>query len=221
MFIVEGNIGAGKSTILAHIKETLSHIEVIFEPRQNWQESEHGQSLLGNFYQDPKRWAYTIETLTMICRVQDHIYHQQSSNPLRVLERSIYSGHYCFAYNDYSSGFLSDTEWHMYHDWFSFLIPARCLPPKGFIYLRVEPQVAYNRVKERNRSDESTIPLEYLKQIHDRHEDFLIKKQNLLPDLQNVPVLVLDANPSLHEQPEALKKNLKLIEEFVVEYSLS
>lgn len=79
MYIVEGNIGAGKSTFLKLISKRLSHITVVFEPLHNWQNKVYGQSVLANFYKDPRRWAYTMETLAMACRVQEHLREQNQS----------------------------------------------------------------------------------------------------------------------------------------------
>ena len=106
MYILEGNIGAGKSTFLTLLAKHLPHICVTLEPMHNWQKQIYGQSLLANFYQDPKRWAYTLETLAMFCRVREHMEEQKKEDTIQITERSIYSGHYCFAQNDYESGFF-------------------------------------------------------------------------------------------------------------------
>ena len=99
MYIVEGTIGAGKSTFLRLIEQQLSKIAVIYEPVDSWQSEEHGSSLLTQFYTNPGRWAYSMETFAMACRVKEHLKEQQEQNRFRLMERSIYSGHYCFTYN--------------------------------------------------------------------------------------------------------------------------
>jgi len=86
MFILEGNIGAGKSTLLKLIKEQLPHIPVALEPVDDWQKQIYGQSLLTNFYQNSKRWAYTFETFTMINRAKEHIA-LHAHNALHIVER--------------------------------------------------------------------------------------------------------------------------------------
>ena len=133
MYILEGNIGAGKSTFLQLIKKHVPEIDVALEPLHNWQKNVYGQSLLANFYQDTQRWAYSIETFAMICRVKEHIQDQANLNPHRIIERSIYSGHYCFALNGYKHGFMNDIEWDLSNQWFNFFITEKCFPPRGFI----------------------------------------------------------------------------------------
>lgn len=214
VYILEGNIGAGKSTFLRLVAQHLPQIEVIPEPMATWQQPVNGESILANFFQDTPRWAYTFETLTMMCRVTDHLA-QQQKGPLRILERSIYSGHYCFAQNGFKQHFMSELEWSMYNQWFNFLIPGKCHPPHGFIYLRAEPKTVYQRIKRRNRSEESSVPLEYLQQIHDRHEEFLIKKENVLENLKPVPVLKLDCNEDFEHTPANLEEHLHNITQFI------
>ena len=84
MYLLEGNIGVGKSTFLKLVKEHLPELKVLTEPVDNWNNLIYGQSLLENFYKQPKRWAYTLETLTMICRAQDHILQQKKPDRTHV-----------------------------------------------------------------------------------------------------------------------------------------
>lgn len=217
MYIVEGNIGAGKSTFLKLIDEHIAHISVAFEPLHNWQSQVYGQSLLSNFYQDTARWAFTMETFAMICRVREHMHEQQQNNPNRIMERSIYSGHYCFSVNGYKQGFVSDLEWGLYMQWFNFLIPNKCQPPLGFIYLQTDPDIAYTRIKKRNRLAEKKISLSYLKQIHDHHEAFLIHKEGLLPELKNVPVLTLDCNEEFEGNPVKMHELFEKVQDFMLQ----
>lgn len=43
------------------------------------------------------------------------------------------------------------------------------------VYLRTTPEVVYERMKARGRSEETSVSLDYLKQLHDLHEDWLIR----------------------------------------------
>lgn len=214
MYIVEGNIGAGKSTFLSMLGKHFPEITIALEPVNKWHAQDYGQSLLGNFYQDPKRWAFTLETLAMICRVRDHIHEQQKEHTV-VMERSIYSGHYCFTTNSYASGFLTDLEWELYCTWFNYLIPHNCHAPQGFIYLSVDPHIAYERIAQRGREAEKGITLEYLQQIDARHEEFLIKKNNVIDEIKNVPVLVLDCNQDFEHCPEVFQEHVAKLKQFV------
>lgn len=42
------------------------------------------------------------------------------------------------------------------------------------VYLRTTPEIVYERMKTRARSEEECVPLEYLRQLHELHENWLI-----------------------------------------------
>ncbi len=215
MYILEGNIGAGKSTFLNKIKDYIPELEILTEPVNNWTNQIFGQSLLENFYKDTSRWAYTLENLAMIHRVKDHIEIQNSKNENIVIERSIYSGHYCFSKNSYKNGHLTEIEWEIYSKWADFLLKS-CNTPKGFIYLKADAQTCMTRIKKRNRLSEKKITLSYVKQIEDWHEKFLIKKEDIHESLINVPVLTLDCNKDFLEDESLLKEHMNNVREFIL-----
>lgn len=214
MYILEGNIGAGKSTFLKLIQRAEPSISVGFEPLADWQKQVVGQSLLASFYEQPHRWAYAMETFAMFSRAREHMKDQENDAPRRIIERSIYSGHYAFAVNSFRSGFMTPLEWLMYMTWFSFLIPGKCRPPHGFIYLRVSPHVAYERIKKRSRDGESLIPMSYLEQLHDCHEDFLVRKKDVLEELVPVPVLILDCDQDFESDTICFEGLVKKVHNF-------
>ena len=194
MYIVEGNIGVGKSVFLNLMHKLYPEIETVPEPLESWCNKDYGQSLLAEFYKDPSRWAYTLETLAMISRVRNHVEESNSSSLTRLMERSVYSGHYCFARNGYANKYLTEAEWRVYSDWVNFMVKGQCSPPLGFVYLRAEPKVCYERMLKRSRDSEKELKLEYIEQIHAWHEKFLIEKDGVFENIKNVPVLVLDCN---------------------------
>ena len=214
MYIVEGNIGAGKSTFLRLIEQSLPQVSIAYEPMDRWDKKESGQSLLAKFYEDPKRWTFSMETFAMVCRVRDHL-KRQHEEPLTVIERSIYSGHYCFAKNGYLHEFISEAEWHVYERWFKFLIPGRCNPPLGFIYLKTDPEVSLDRIKHRNRDSEKDLLFDYLKQIDKRHNEFLIDKIGVADDLVDVPVLTLDCNEDFEHNPQRWEELSQQVSQFI------
>lgn len=62
------------------------------------------------------------------------------------------------------------------------------------VYLRTTPEIVYERMKKRARSEETCVSLDYLKELHELHENWLIHGQSYRP----APVLVLDANLDLN-----------------------
>ncbi len=215
MYILEGNIGVGKSTFLKLITQYLPGIQVLTEPKDNWNNQIYGQSLLDNFYKDPKRWAFTLETLAMICRARDHMREQENKNPNFIIERSIYSGHYCFAQNGYECGYFTDIEWQIYHKWVDFLLHKKCRPPHGFIYLKAGPEVCFKRIKKRNRLSEKKLTLSYIKHIETKHDGFLIEKREISEQLKKVPLLVLDCDQEFEQNLANMQKHVVKLKLFL------
>lgn len=200
MYIVEGNIGAGKSTFITLLSTYLPEITYSLEPVDAWAQQTYGKSLLEQFYTDPQRWAYTLETLAMLCRSREYLSNTQHQHS-HLMERSLYSGHYCFAQNGKADGYFSEVEWDVYNQWVEFIFANKSKTPHGFIYLKTSPTVCHGRIAKRNRTGESNIPLDYLEKIHYWHEQFLIHKTNVSPDIAAVPVLTLDVTPDFANNP--------------------
>lgn len=191
--IVEGNIGAGKSTFL-RVMGAYLQAQLVFEPHQRWQ-NVGGENLLEHFYKDTSRWAYTFQTyafLTRIFALQEQTQICQST--LQLIERSVFSDRYCFAKNCFDMGLMSSLEWKLYESWFVWFVERQVPQPDMFIYLRAEPQKCYERISIRSRSEEGGVSLEYLQMLHQKHDDWLVHKKDILPVLAQTPVLVLDGD---------------------------
>jgi deoxyadenosine/deoxycytidine kinase len=212
--MIEGNIGIGKSTFLRVIGERLPVIP-IYEPTQRWQHIGGGENLLDLFYKDIPRWAYTFQTYAFVTRVVDQEeYARKYPGKVQLLERSVFADRYCFARNCYEMGLMTKLEWDLYREWFSWLVETYTVKPRGFIYLRAEPEVCYERMTKRNRAAESSVSLEYLKKLHDRHEEWLINKKDIAPYLQDVPVITLDCNVDFEHDTQQQEKHVEALLKF-------
>ena len=83
------------------------------------------------------------------------------------LSISHFSARYCFIENLYNGGNMTDPEYAVISEWFNFLItcPQLNLKIDQIIYLRTDPEVAYERIKKRKRPEENLLPFSYLKGI--------------------------------------------------------
>jgi len=192
--IVEGNIGAGKTTFL---KPFLNHpdiIDVIPEPVEKWRHTKGGHNLLEMFYQNPERNSLLLQTYVQLTMVRNHT--NPCPKPLRIMERSL--ARYCFVENLYRSGTLSEPEYLVLSEWFDYLTSA---PQMDFhvdeiIYLRTSPEVVYERIRNRHRHEEMKMPLKYLRDLHELHEEWLVRRTKLSP---NTIVTIIDANGNLDQ----------------------
>jgi len=186
IYFVEGNIGTGKSTFLKMI-ENLNNPEyqVIYEPVDVWTKFKDstGKNILQYFYEDPKRFAYTFQNTAFVSRVEK-LKEIDPTKKAIFIERSIWSDKNIFAKNCAQSGMMSEIEHMLYLKWFSWLEEHLNLQgDKHFVYLRCSPETSFERMKKRNRNEETGVSLEYLTQIHNKHEEWLkdtIQSQNLI-----------------------------------------
>ncbi|KAF0022911.1 hypothetical protein F2P81_024892 [Scophthalmus maximus] len=150
-----------------------------------------GGNLLQMLYSKPSRWSYTFQSYACLSRVRSQLQSpsvklQQSEKPVQFYERSVYSDRYVFASNLFESGNLSDTEWSVYQDWHTWL-DFDYLNDLPVLVLDVDDDFKNDRIKQegiinrrcmqrllhRGREEEQGIPLEYLEQLHFKHEAWL------------------------------------------------
>jgi len=206
LLVLEGNIGAGKSTFLKIVGQYLG-CQIVFEPHEKWQNIEGKGNLLEKFYNDAPRWAYTFQSYAFITRTLEQKKHEiKNPHSTQILERSVFSDRYCFAKNIFEEGKMSDLEWTLYKEWFSWFLEDHVTKPSGFIYLQTTPETCYKRLQKRNRTEELTVTLDYLQNLHKKHESWLVKKEAIDDYIKDVPVLILECNQEFESDKEQQEK---------------
>lgn len=105
------------------------------------------------------------------------------------MERSLFSARYCFVENLRAGGLLSEVEFYILDQWFRETAPATKVDL--IIYLRSDPELLFARIKARGRPEETGLSLEYLRALHELHEDWLVRGKYGEPP---APVYIIDAN---------------------------
>lgn len=199
MFVIEGNIGSGKTTLCSIIeKEMGDTINVHYEPVDLWtsiKDKHTNESILDKFYGNQERWSYSMQSITFLTRFikMSSMNSWERYGKLDLLERSIFSDKNVFARSLFDSGKMVDLEWQWYNQWFMQVIkmhPEHIWKPEGFIYIRADPHVSYSRMLKRNRDAEEGVPIEYLDMLHRYHDTFM----NDMNETFGRPVLVIDGN---------------------------
>ena len=171
---IEGNIGSGKSTLVSYLKQ-FSKKKYIFlqEPVDEWSSicDKDGESILSHFYRDSKTYSFQFQMMAYISRLnllRNVI--KENPNAVIITERCLYTDKFVFAKMLYDKGDMTDIEYTIYNTWFSSFIDD--IEPSGIICIKTNPEKSYERIVKRNRTGEN-IPLEYLQNCHDYHENWL------------------------------------------------
>jgi len=204
--VVEGNIGSGKTTFLEHFKKFSDEVELIAEPVEKWRNIK-GHNLLQMMYEDPARWSLTFQTYVQLTMLQNHT--KDTNKNLKLMERSIFSAKYCFVENLMKSGKMPLSEYEVLSSWFDFLLssPQVDLGVDLIVYMRTSPEVALSRLMKRGRGEEHLIAKQYIDDLHQLHEDWLVNGKHALP----APVIVVDADKDLEEMREVFSRQEKIL----------
>ncbi|MCL4123810.1 UNVERIFIED_CONTAM: hypothetical protein GTU68_061870 [Idotea baltica] len=184
---VEGNIGSGKSTFLKYFSE-MPGVTTYQEPIDRWT-NVAGHNLLQKLYENPKRWSFLFQSYIQLTRLQIHL---DNSNPgVKLIERSLHNNRFCFVESDFHAGNLSKEEFHVVCEYFDSFEKHLDIGVDLIVYLRTTPEVVYERMKKRGRTEEAGVPLEYLKKVHHYYEKWLIDGK---PRSAPSPVITLNGD---------------------------
>lgn len=168
VIIVEGIIGAGKSSLCRELAEALGpKTLLLMEP----DEKDEANPYLADFYADPQRYALTMQVHLLQARYRQQLHaqwHVMSGRGHAVLDRS-YFGDTCFARLQVKMGTMSSREFNTYKSIYhamtaSVLLPSLC------VRLLVAPEISAERIRRRmeardGRQCESVIDLKYLQDL--------------------------------------------------------
>ncbi|KAK4341009.1 hypothetical protein RND71_039510 [Anisodus tanguticus] len=207
-FCVEGNISVGKTTFLQRIaNETLELqdlVEIVPEPIDKWQDigPDHF-NILDAFYAEPQRYAYTFQNYVFVTRVMQERESSGGIRPLRLMERSVFSDRMVFVRAVHEANWMNEMEISIYDSWFDPVVST--LPgliPDGFIYLRASPDTCHKRMMLRKREEEGGVSLEYLRDLHEKHENWLFPFESGNHGVLSVSELPLNFDKSVPVPPE-------------------
>ncbi|MBC7642192.1 MAG: 2-amino-4-hydroxy-6-hydroxymethyldihydropteridine diphosphokinase [Flavobacterium sp.] len=172
---IEGNIGAGKTTLTTKIAEDFNAKTVLERFADN--------PFLPKFYKDQNRYAFPLEMSFLADR------YQQLSDDLAqfdLFKDFIVADYHIFKSLIFAKVTLHEDEFRLYKTLFD-IIYKEMPKPDLYIYLYQNTERLLDNIKKRGRNYEQEIPAEYLDKINKGYLDY-IKSQ---PDLN---VLVIDVS---------------------------
>jgi len=194
---VAGNIGVGKSTLVALLCQRLDW-QPFYEPVAD-------NPYLADFYADMSSWSFHSQIFFLTHRLRAH--RQLLDHPTSVLQdRTVYEDAEIFAENLYRQGLIDPRDYHTYRELYEVLTDFLPLPAL-VRYLRASVLTLHSRISHRGRDYERQITFDYLSQINALYEEWIAR-------FSLCPVLTV---PSDDLDYVANSKHLNLIAEKVQE----
>jgi len=173
--VIEGNIGAGKTTLAKLIANDLDAKLVLEQFADN--------PFLPKFYNDQERYSFPLE----LSFLADRYYQikKQIFNP--DLFHSLLVADYFFAKSAiFAQNTLKDDEYRLFRQIFDIVFES--MPkPDLYVYLHADTSQLLKNIKSRGRDYEQNISAEYLDKIKNGYFGFF--KQ-----ITTFPILVIDVN---------------------------
>jgi deoxyadenosine/deoxycytidine kinase len=218
---IEGNIGSGKSTLLANLRSYYeSNSDVIFlkEPVDEWEKikDENGTTILEKFYGDQDKYSFPFQMMAYVSRLKvlrdalKGIDRTQNRRIVIITERSLYTDKMVFAKMLYDSQKIELINYKIYLNWFDTF--SEEFPVNKVVYVKTDPEICHSRIMKRSREGESNIPLEYLQNCNNYHNNMLDVN---LADCVCHDQLILDGNVDIYENADQLVKWINEIEGFI------
>ncbi|WP_026712398.1 2-amino-4-hydroxy-6-hydroxymethyldihydropteridine diphosphokinase [Flavobacterium daejeonense] len=163
----EGNIGAGKSTLVSKIAQDFK-AETLFERFA-------GNSFLEKFYKDQERYAFPLELSFLVDR------YQQLSEDLAALNLQnnfLVADYHVFKSLIFAKVTLEKDEYQLYRNLFN-IIYKEVAKPDLYVYLLQNPERLLANIKKRGREYEQEISAEYLEKINKAYLDYLKQQTDL------------------------------------------
>lgn len=170
---IEGNIGAGKTT-LAHLLSKHYNARLILEEFAD-------NPFLSKFYENPRQYAFPLELFFMAERYKQLKELIHTTDLFQNITIADYLFTKCLLFARVN---LPEEEFHLYQKLFD-IIDQQLPQPDLLIYLHVPVQQLQRNIKKRNRTYEQAIKDDYLQRIQHTYTQYIRQ--------HNIKTLVIDA----------------------------
>ena len=171
---IEGNIGAGKTTLAQILSNKLNARLILEEFAEN--------PFLSKFYENPKQYAFPVELFFMAERYKQLSELVQSKDLFQSVTVSDYLFTKCMLFAKVN---LSDEEYRLYQKLFDILY-HQTVQPDILIYLHMPVSRLQVNIRKRNRPYEQRIPDDYLFNLQQTYTNYIRQ--------HNVKTLMVDAS---------------------------
>jgi len=171
---IEGNIGAGKTTLAQILSKKLNARLILEEFADN--------PFLSKFYENPKQYAFPVELFFMAERYKQLSELVRTKDLFQTVTVSDYLFTKCMLFAKVN---LSDEEYRLYQKLFEIL-HGQVVQPDILIYLHMPVSRLQGNIRKRNRPYEQKIPDDYLYNLQQTYTQYIRH--------HNVKTLIVDAS---------------------------
>jgi len=179
--VIEGNIGAGKTTLATRIAEQFNAHLILEQFADN--------PFLPKFYQDPDKYSFPLELSFLASRYRQLNEELGSQDLFKAFTVADY---YFMKSLVFAASTLKGDEYNLYRQ--IYYIIYNSLPkPDIYVYLHISTERLLENIKSRGREYEKSITDKYLQKIQDSYFNFF--RQNpenryLVIDINNLDFVV-------------------------------
>jgi len=173
--VIEGNIGAGKTSFASMLAEDCNARLILEQFEEN--------SFLPKFYEDPARYAFPLELSFLADRYQQL---KSQFNASDMFKTFTVADYFIFKSLIFASKNLETLEFGLYSKLFS-IVSSVVPKPDMIVYLYLNLENLKKNIEKRGRPYEQNIQFEYLEKIQKGYLEFLRQQTDLR-------VVVIDTN---------------------------
>lgn len=164
--VIEGNIGAGKTTLSKRIAEEHKAKLILEQFADN--------SFLPKFYENPERYSFPLELSFLADRYTQL---QLDLENLELFNNFIISDYYFMKSLIFAKNTLNREEYKLYHKLFNIIYSS--LPkPDLYVYIHRPVEALIANIKNRGREYEQQISKEYLKSVEEGYFNYFKQYKN-------------------------------------------
>ncbi len=173
--VIEGNIGAGKTTLASRIADQFNAHLILEKFADN--------PFLPKFYDDPAKYSFPLELSFLASRYKQL---KEELVPQDLFKSFSVADYYFMKSLVFAASTLTGDEYNLYRQIFNIIYGS--LPkPDIYVYLHLNPERLMENIRKRGRNYEKSITKDYLRRIQESY--FAFFKQ----DPEN-KYLVIDIN---------------------------
>jgi deoxyguanosine kinase len=175
--VIEGNIGAGKTTLASKISNQFNAHLILERFADN--------PFLPKFYKDPDKYSFPLELSFLAGRYKQL---KEELVPQDLFKSFTIADYYFMKSLVFAASTLTGDEYQLYRQIF-YIIYGSLPKPDIYVYLHLSTERLIRNIEKRGRDYEKSITKEYLQKIQDSYFSFF--KQNtenkyLIIDVDNI-----------------------------------